>query len=203
MRKTVLVVALLWGLLAAVVGPGIGVLLLLFGARAGGAGRSGLQGTTIALAIVALGLVLGLPLALHAWRALRGAPGGPFRLPGWGWLLALTVVVVVTGQSLYNVGATVAIPFLHVLAGALPALLFLSLVAEAGRRGGETVSGRMATGSLAWGGLGSSLLAIILEALGLLVVLFAGMVWLNVSQPRAGCRNPDVGAGPGRQSRAG
>ena len=180
MRKAILIAAVVSGLLAAMLGPllglGLGAAMLL--------GRdSGMNATaalTLGLTLALIGLGLGLPLAWAGMRALQQYPAEEWRMPAWGWLLAATLVSLVFGQAALSAGLDFLAPILHILAGALPPLMFVSLTTH---RGADLPS-RQRIGALSWGGLGSSGLAIAIEMALAIVALVAAAVWIGATNPQ-------------------
>lgn len=184
MRKVILTLGLIFGLLAALGGPLLGLILgLMIWLGRQQARVSVVQGAALASAMAALGLGLGLMLAVVSWRALSGQSGGAFglRRPGW-WLLAF-VVVWATGWLTFRAGITPLMPAIHLATGALPALFFLALAVDAARRRGGQVAARPAMGSLAWGGLAGTGIGIVLEATLLLIAGILAAFWLAATNP--------------------
>jgi hypothetical protein len=184
MRKIILVLSVVVGLAVAVLGPLLGGILAVM-AWIGSAGEPGslLQAATVAAGLALLGPGFGLMLAWAGWSALRGRPARPFRLPRWGWWLLALVVVLGLGQAAFSAGIEALVPIAHLAAGVLPAFLFLSLALGSARRAGGAITTRPAIGSIAWGGLGGVGLAIVLEAILLLIAVIALVVWLAVTNP--------------------
>lgn len=126
------------------------------------------------LALVVFGAGLGLTLAWHGWRSLGGRASRRCGLPAWGWWLLAFVLVLAGGQLLVASGSDTLLPVFHLLAAALPALLFLALAVGGARRTGRVLTTRPITASLAWGGLGGVGLALLSELAliaGLLLIL--------------------------------
>ncbi|OIO88109.1 MAG: hypothetical protein AUK03_16810 [Anaerolineae bacterium CG2_30_64_16] len=185
-RKSIVGLAIIGGVLAAVFGPLTGLILGVATWMGRGAGQgTRLQSATLALALASLGLGFGVAAAWTGWRALRRARGGLFSLPRWGWWALATGVVLALGQAAFSAGFTPLMPALHIAAGALPPLLFLSLAAGAARRWDGATSARGTVGSLAWGGLGGVGMALLLEMVIALAGLIALMIWLATTNPDA------------------
>ena len=194
MRKLITVLAMVFGVLAALVSVGFAALLAFAGGPGMARGGQGaLQAVLLIGSVLLLGVGFGLSLAWAGWRAFRDAPNHPLRLTAWGWLAFAQALVLVVGQTLFGSGfasgvfasgfLAALVPFIHVAAALLPALLFVSLAAWAAARQGRWVERRAMLASLAWGGLGASLLAAILETLLVLVLLVLGFVWLQATDP--------------------
>ncbi len=180
MRRTILSVALAGGILAAVGGLGLGGLVLLLAVFAD---AGGLPTGAVAFGITAVALGLGLALAWSGWRALAGAPGRPFRLPGWGWWLLAFAAMLGAGYALFSAGLEPLMAPIHVAASATAAFLALALVAGSARSGGATTPERATVGSLAWGGLAATAVAIAVETLLALVALLVLSIWLAAARP--------------------
>ncbi len=184
MRKLILAGAMIAGALAALGGLTLGLLLALSALlRQGGMLTTPLQNTTVALSVVSMGLAFGLALLWTGWRGLSGKPDGDFALPRWGWWLLALVAVLGLGQLAISVSAMALLPFFHIAAGALPALLFLSLATGAARKHGRAEPARPMTGSLSWGGTGAAGLAMSIEFIILLFVAILATFWLTSTNP--------------------
>lgn len=171
MRRFILIASTLAGVLAAAGGILVGLALAALAIL----GREGqpdtLSALTVALALALVGLVFGLALARVGWRAAVGVEGHSFRLLRWGWLLLAWAGVLLTGQLVASAGFVPLMPVFHIAAGAVPAFLFLSVALAAAKGQGGSVAARPAVGSLAWGALGGTAGAIVLEvAIGLVAV---------------------------------
>ncbi len=185
MRDVILIFSIIGGLAAAIAGPLLAAMfaaLSLLGPRTG---RGPVETTaTLALGVTVASIGLGLPLAWAGWQALRGAPGRAYRPLRWGTWLLLFVGVLAIGQVFSS--SALAAPLmvlLQIAAGALPALLFLALaVARAGAEGGE-ITARRALGSIAWGGLGATILGLLGELLLVVIGLVGVAVILNITDP--------------------
>ena len=183
MRKTLLILAMIGGLLAALGSLAVDAVLAAWYYLGGDAARAdpAVFGS-LALTVAMIGVGLGLMLAWAGWQALRGAPGRAFRLPRWGWwLLALTVVLSLGQVALTNDLAWLA-AIAHVLAAATGVCLALAWTLGAARRGGD-VAGRSMRGSLAWGGLGASGMALAAETILLLLAVVSVGVYLALVRP--------------------
>jgi PrsW family intramembrane metalloprotease len=182
MRKAILVISIVSGLAAAALGPLLGGILALL-AWIGSAGQPDalLPAATIAAGLAVLGPAFGLPLAWAGWAALRGRPARPFRLPRWGWWLLALAVVLGLGQAAFTAGIEALVPLTHLLAGVLPAFLFLALALGSARRGGGAITTRPVIGSIAWGGLGGVGLSLIAEVILVLIAGAALILWLAVA----------------------
>jgi protease PrsW len=184
MRRLILILSIVMGLAAALLGPLLGVVL----AALAWMGRTRasvdlLSTATIAAGVTILSLGFGLALAWDGWMALRGRPSSQFRLARWGWWLLALLVVLGLGQAAFSAGIRPLVPVAHIAAGALPAFLFLSLALGSARRGGGTITTRPMVGSMAWGGLGGVGLAMFLEIVLVMAGAAAVAVWLAVSEP--------------------
>ena len=127
----------------------------------------------------ALGIILGIPLALQGWAGWRGRPALPFqpKRSGWLWLALAAVYGLGTLISSLSLAPAVLLPPVHVLAMALPPLLVLRMVGYGlqGRNGSrrEVWAGATSGGTLAIGGavLSEVLVAFILVFVAVLVAL--------------------------------
>ncbi len=180
MRKPVLIVAVVGGLAAAVLGPVLGLALGLLTALQGGAGLNLAAGLTFGLALALAGLAFGLPLAWAGMRGLQQYPAEKWRLSSWGWLLVAFLISLVFGQAALAAGLDVVAPIFHILAGALPPLMFVSLTTH---RGADLPS-RQRIGALSWGALGSTGLAIAAEMALAIAALIAAVVWIRATNPQ-------------------
>ena len=135
---------------------------------------------TLGLAFAVAGLALGLPLAWAGMRALQQYPAEEWRMPSWGWLLAAFLISLVLGQAALATGLDLAAPIFHILAGALPPLMFVSLTTH---RGADLPS-RRRIGALSWGALGSTGLAIAIEMALVIAALVAAAVWIGATNPQ-------------------
>jgi len=165
MRDFIQVFSIIGGVAAAIAGPLLAALfagLSLWGRDVERAGVTSVA--SIALGVAAVGVGLGLALAWAGWQALRGAVDRPMGRGRWGLWLVLFAGVLLVGQGVAGRAAAAAImPLLQVAASALPALLCLSIALAAAGRGADLVARRPALGSLAWGGLGGTSLALAVE----------------------------------------
>lgn len=178
MRDFILAFSTIGGVAAAVAGPLLAALfagLSLWGRDAERAAVVSVA--SIALGVAAVSIGLGLPLAWAGWQALRGAADRPMGRGRWGIWLALFAGVLLIGQGVADRDEAAALmPLIHVAAGALPALLCLSVALAAAGRGGETIARRPALGSLAWGGLGGTSLALVVE----LILMVSAVIVVGV-----------------------
>ena len=184
MRKAILIVAILSGVLAAVgslgLAVGLGVLALV---RPEALGEGSLITATLAVAAGVIGAGLGVTLAWQGGRALIGAPGGVMRLPRWGWWAGALILALAAGQAALLLDARWAMPILHVAASVAPAGLLLALALGSARRSGGAMPTRSLLGGLSWGIFGGVGIALVLELLAGLVVIVAAIAWIAVAQP--------------------
>ena len=162
---------------------------------------------TLGLALALVGLGLGLPLAWAGMRGLQQYPAEEWRMPSWGWLLVAALFSLVFGQAALSAGLDFVAPIFHILAGALPPLMFVSLTTH---RGADLPS-RQRIGALSWGALGSTGLAIAIEMALVIAALIAAAVWIGATNPQlleslqemtlryAGRRRDPGGAWPNRR----
>ena len=184
MRKLITILAMSFGLLAALASVGFAALLANAGGQGVGRGaQTALQTELLIGSVLLLGVGFGLSLAWAGWRAFSDAPARPLRLTAWGWLAFALGIVLVVGQASFSARISPLLPFVHVAAGFLPALLFISLAAWAAARRGARVGRRAMLAGLAWGGLGASALAAVLETLLALVLLVLAFVWFQATDP--------------------
>jgi len=117
--------------------------------------------TLPAAGMMALGLGLGAPLALHGWAGWRAQPSHPFNPSRvwWLWLVLMLLIGLGAAVSALSLAPALLLPPIHVLVMALPPLIMLGLTGQALRgRGGswrEVIAGMAGGGSL---GLGASLI---------------------------------------------
>ena len=183
----------------------IGVLYFVLSLVYGKGETDPLQISILGTAFVALGLGLGLPLGWQGLRSLLGYPSRPFR-PRLMGLLALFVLAVVVGQIILVTDFFVPLIFppFHVLGAALPPLIVIAFVNRRLRSAAIPVRWRevvLLTGS---GAFLAIFLALGLEAVFSLFILFAallvvaltpnGMAWLQ--ELMANLQNPSWIADP-------
>jgi hypothetical protein len=184
MRKPILVLSVVVGLTAAVLGPLLGLALgaATWVSRARPAGNL-LPAATLATASVVLSLGFGLALTWAGWSALRDRPPRPFRLGRWGWWLIAFGVVLSVGQALYTAGVVPLVVAAHIAAGVLPAFLFLALALGSARRRRGGITARPMVGCIAWGGLGGVGPAMLLEMMLVLAGAIGLFLWLAATNP--------------------
>ena len=184
MRKAIYVLAILVGIGAMFIGPMLG-LAVGFLARSNRGLGTGLSEAAISLSLALVGLICGASLAWTGVQALRGVPDRPLRLPGWAWWLVAGVIILVLGQLATGsrLATTLLLPFLHVAASAVGALLFLSLAVGAARSQGADVGMRPGVGSLDWGALGGVAVGMFLELMLVLAIVIAVGLWLSLARP--------------------
>ena len=184
MRKAILIVAILSGVLAAVgslgLAVGLGVLAVVSPEALGG---DRLITATLAVAAGVLGIGVGVTLAWQAGQALAGTPGGVMRLPRWGWWAGALILALAAGQAALLLDARWAMPILHVAASVAPAGLLLALALGSARRSGGAAPARSLLGGLSWGIFGGVGIALMLELLVGLAVIAAAIVWIAVAHP--------------------
>jgi hypothetical protein len=180
MRKAILIGAVVSGLAAAALGPMLGLGLGLVMLLQRGAGMNAAAALTLGLALALAGLCLGLPLAWAGIQGLRQYPPIEWQLPAWGWLFAAFIVSLVFGQAALSAGLDFVAPIFHILAGALPALMFVSLTTHRG----VDLPSRQRFGALSWGGLGSTGLAISVEMALAVAAMVAAAVWFSATDPQ-------------------
>jgi RsiW-degrading membrane proteinase PrsW (M82 family) len=172
-------VALALGIIVALAGPSAGALYLLV-TLIGGRSYELLSVTTVAGAMAALGLGLGLLLAWQGRQMLAGNPSRPFRPPAPWRPGLLFLAVLLVGQAIisFNLLAPFTFPVFHVLGIVLPALGILALVGRSLSGDGVGATWRQVTLQGVWGGMAATTLAIILEAVAALVLIVAGALFL-------------------------
>jgi len=132
--------------------------------------------TLPAAGMMALGLELGIPLALHGWAGWQGRPSCPFNPSRVWWLWLALIILVGLGAvvSALSLAPALLLPPIHVLAMALLPLSVLWLAGQALRGMGgswrEVVAGMAGGGFL---GLGGSLIGEVLTAFAIIVVATA------------------------------
>ncbi len=175
MRELLRILVLIVALTAVVIGAALGLLTAALGL--GDSGPDALSFITLGGSLSILSLSLGSASAWHAWQAMRGNPSAAFR-PKRIWLLAvLYVLVLALGQALLSRSLlpVFALPFLHVAATIIPALIIVALIGRA-LRGVSTWRDLVlqATG----GALLATPLAFIIEATAILLILTAAIIGL-------------------------
>ena len=153
-------------------GGSFGFLLGLFTHDAGSLGIA-----TFSLSVLILATGLGLVLAWHTWRAIRGYPSPVFRPRRIGLLILLFPLSLVLGQSVLALDLLplVTFPLFHVTATILPAVIILALVS---RGLGTMTSRRDVAFQVSSGAFLSAPLAFALEAIALLSILVAVVIGL-------------------------
>ena len=183
MRKPLLILAVIGGLLAALGGlASEAVLAALYWLGRDAVRTDPAVFGSLALAVAMIGVGLGLMLAWAGWQALGGAPGGRFLLPRWGWCLLALAVVLGLGQVALTKDLAWLAAIAHVLVAALGVCLALAWTLGATRRDGG-VAERPMLGSLAWGGLGAVGMALAAEVIILLIAAAVAGVYLALVQP--------------------
>ncbi len=185
MRDVILIFSIMGGLTAAIAGPLLAALFAALNLLGPRAGRGPVDVTaTLALGITAAGVGLGLPLAWAGWQALHGAPGRAYRPLRWGAWLVLFIGVLAVGQLLSSSAPAMPLMVLmQIAASVAPALLFLALAVGTARAAGGEITARRAIGSIAWGGLGATLLAFLVEILLVVIGLVGVAAVLNATDP--------------------
>ncbi len=169
-RALWLIIGIVGGLLALLL-FGSGLALAWFLASRG---RLTVAETLPVVSVIALGLELGVPLALqgwHGWQARPSRPFSPSRLWRLGFLLALFIVLGAVVSS-FHLTTAFLLPPIHVLAMSFPPLILLGLTRWASREMGpeEKSSWREVIAGVASGGFigtGASLICEVLIALTL------------------------------------
>ncbi len=172
MRKPLQVLAVIGGLSVAVLGliTGLFLAVLPWLGLEGDTGR--VPGFVVAVAFVALGCGLGLPLAATALQSLSGKPSRPLRWPRF-WLLALLFLLVVAiGQVVLSYAPLpwLFFPYFYVLGIVLPVIAVLSLVGRRLARGGLVTNWREVLAQVVSGAFLGTAAAFALE-IGLFFVL--------------------------------
>jgi hypothetical protein len=134
MRKLILVLSMVVGLAAAVLGPLLGAALAAM-AWVGRARESGslLQAVTIAAGLSFCSLAFGLALAWTGWAAERRPR---LQIAGGWWLLTLGIVLGL-GQAAFSAGIEALVPVAHI-APASSGLPFCRSPGSAPAQGGIT-----------------------------------------------------------------
>jgi hypothetical protein len=138
---------------------------------------------TVAFALAALSVGLGLPLAWTAFRAFLRKPSPLARLPSPGLLAGAFIVTVALGQAV--VSLRLAEPFflppLHALASFLPPFLILSAVVRPLVRAGVPISRRDLALNLAHGGFIATTGAGALEMLAIAILFLLALLVLALT----------------------
>jgi hypothetical protein len=179
MRNAIQGAALVFGLLAAALGllaaPALAVL-----AVAGGAPP--LAMITVIVSAAAVGLGLGAPLALAAWRSQQRQASPALRLAPLWWLGLIFLGLLAVGQLALGTRLnSFILPPVHVAASLMPPLMVAAAVVSPLQRAGADLTRRHLVTQLAYGGLVATALAIALElaaALAVLVLAGAGVALL-------------------------
>lgn len=202
MRKALQVLALVGGLTAAV----LGLITGLFSAVLPWLGLEGdverLPGFVVAVAFIALGCGLGLPLAWTALQALSGKPSRPLRWPRFWLLLLLFLLVVAIGQVVlsYSPVPWLFFPYFYVLGIVLPVIAVLSLVGRCLARGGLATNWREVLAQLGSGAFLGTAAAFALEiglifVLGLVAVVFLALTPGGFEQLQTFLAEPQLAEG--------
>jgi len=183
MRKILLILAMIGGLLAAVGGLLTEAVLAAWYWL----GRESVRTEpavfgALALTVAVIGVGLGLLLAWAGWQALRGVPGRTFHLPRWGWWLLALAVVLSLGQVAVSNDLAWLAAFAHILVAVFSVGLAMAWTLGAARRG-RGVGERSMHGSLAWGGLGATGMALAAETIALLLAAAVVGVYLALVRP--------------------
>lgn len=160
------------GLGIALLGSLVGALYIVKATGFQARGLDPLATTTMGAAVVTLSIGLGLPLAWQGLNSLRGLSSHPFiTLPTWA-LAIVFATAVAAGQAIlsFELLPLWLFPPFHILAAALPPLIFLTL---AGR--GLGVRWRALILQLANGAFLAPFGAIILEALSAFLLMFMAL----------------------------
>ena len=175
MRDTIRLAALIYGLLAAAFSLLVALLLAILAVLDDGTLR--LAPLTILVSVAALGVGLGLPLAVAAWRSWQRRPSPALHLPPAGWLAMIFLGLLALGQLLLGTSVNILfLPPLHVAASLLPPLLIVAAITPAMQRAGAVLTRRNLVAQLAYGGLVATMLAIVLEVVVVLaIVALAGI----------------------------
>jgi len=184
MRKLLQVLAVIGGLSAAVLGLITGLFLAVLPWLGLEGDTERVPGFVMAVAFVALGCGLGLPLAATALQSLSGNPSRPLRWPRF-WLLALLfLLAVVIGQVVLSYAPLpwLFFPYFYVLGIVLPVIAVLSLVGRRLARGGLATNWREVLAQVVSGAFLGTAAAFALE-IGLFFVLGLVAVVLLVLTP--------------------
>jgi len=162
------------GAIAALILMGLGALTLLLALISGVGTGVAMVDLLSALGFLLLGLGVGVPLVVHAWRGWHARPSQPFIARRF-WLLGLALILLfgLDALAIWLSFPGVLVAIFHLLTFALPPLVVLGLVGWALR--GKGGSWREAVAGLSGGsffGIGSS---VIIE-IGLLLVLIVLIV---------------------------
>lgn len=172
----------LW-LIACILGGGSALLALTFGVGLlvlalllSGEGALTVAEVLPAAGVIALGLGLGISLALQGWAGWRGRPSRPFDPPRTRWLWFALVFVIALGAAvgLLTLAPVLLLPPIHVLAMVLPPLAILGLVGRALR--GVGGSWREVVAGMAGGGFLGTGVSLVGEGL----IVFAAIVVVTI-----------------------
>lgn len=166
MRELILALAVVSGAAAAIAGPLLAAFLAGWGLWLRDESTMAVAGVvSIALGVAAIGMGLGAALIWAGWSAVNAATSGPFRLGRWWMWLAALVVVLAAGQGALLTAdlAGPLLPLLQVAAAVLPPFLFLALTLNGAGVRATGVTARRALSSMAWGGLLSAGLSVVIE----------------------------------------
>ncbi len=161
MRQTIQFAAMIAGLLAAALSLLAALLLAVLVVIDGAAP---LASVTVLVSTAALGVGLGVPLAVSGWRSHQRLASPALRLPPVWWLGLIFLSVLLIGQLLLGTRASIVLlPPLHVVASLLPPLMVAAAVLAPLQRAGALFTRRNLVTQLAYGSLAATALAIALE----------------------------------------
>lgn len=172
--------ALVFGLLAAAFSL---LAAMAFGlAIALGGGPPLVLSLTLLASFMAVGIGLGVPLAVSAWHSMQRRASPPLRLPPAWWLGLIFIGLLVLGQLALDTPLNaILIPPLHVAVSLLPPLLIVAAIVPPLQRRAAGLTRRNLAAQFSYGGLAGVMLAILLEIGVMLGVLVAAGVLLGLA----------------------
>lgn len=179
LRATIQGAALVFGLLAAALSL-LAALLLALAAMISAAPP--VVSITVLISLAAVGLGLGVPLAVAAWRSQQQRASAALRMAPVWWLGLIFLGLLALGQLVSGTQlAVVLLPPLHVVASLLPPLIIVAAIVTPLQRTGAGLTRRNLITQLAYGGLFATAVAIALEVavfVGVLILASAGVALL-------------------------
>jgi hypothetical protein len=175
-RALWLIIGIVGGFLAILL-FGSGLVMVLFLASRG---RLTAAETLPVAGMTALGLGLGVPLALQGWHGWQARPSRPFRPARLWWLGFLFVLSIVLGAvvSSFRLTTALLLPPIHVLAMSLSPLIVLGLTGRALRGIGieRTSTWREVIAGMAGGGFVGTGISLIIEVLVVLALVAVALL---------------------------
>ena len=127
------------------------------------------------LSFVALGVGMGAALAWARWRSYSGKPAPSLHLPpAWALLIAFFAILAIGAIVLFTPLAFI-LPLVHIVVCLLPPLILIAAVARYLQRNGVSLTRRDLTTQFAFGAVGATAIAIMLEMLAAGTAMTVGL----------------------------